>query len=87
MSEASEISAFVNDLGDALRARLGLAEGEGLRVLESGPRTLIIERFSEDETLPCSGPPALRTEVAVFPLFDILGVIHAAGKSGFIYFT
>jgi hypothetical protein len=87
VSEASEISAFVNDLGDALRARLGLAEGEGLRVLESGPRTIIIERFSEDEKLPCSGPPALRTEVAVFPLFDILGVIHAAGKSGFIYFT
>lgn len=87
MSEASEISAFASDLGDALRARLGLAEGEGLRVLESGPRTIIIERFCEDEKLPCSGPPALRTEVAVFPLFDILGVIHAAGKSGFIYFT
>jgi hypothetical protein len=66
---------------------LGLAEGEGLRLLEAGPRAIILERVSGAEELPCSGPPALRSEIAVFPLFDMLGAIHAAGKSGFIYFT
>ena len=87
MPDGGEIPEFVEDLGDALRARLGLEEGEGLRLLEAGPRTIILERVSGVEELPCSGPPALRTEIAVFPLFDMLGAIHSAGKSGFIHFT
>ena len=87
MSEGGEIPELVEDLGDTLRVRLGLAEGEGLRLLEAGPRAIILERVSGAEELPCSGPPALRTEIAVFPLFDMLGAIHAAGKSGFIHFT
>jgi hypothetical protein len=87
VSEASETPAVVKELGDTLRVHLGLAEGEGLRLLEAGPRTVILERVCEEEELPCSGPPALRAEIAVFALFDILGAIHAAGKSGFIHFT
>lgn len=87
MSEGSEIPGFVEKLGDTLRAQLGLAEGEALRLLEAGPRTIILERIAGAGELPCSGPPALRSEIAVFPLFDMLGAIHSAGKSGFIYFT
>jgi hypothetical protein len=87
VSEGGENPAVVKELGDALRTHLGLAEGEGLRLLEAGPRTVILERVSGVEELPCSGPPALRTEIAVFPLFDMLGAIHAARKSGFIHFT
>jgi len=87
VSEASEIPVVVKELSDALRVHLGLAEDEGLRLLEAGPRTIILERVSEQEELPCSGPPALRSEIAVFPLFDMLGAIHTAGKSGFIHFT
>lgn len=87
MSEGSEISGFVEEFGDTLRAQLGLAEGEGLRLLEAGPRTVILERVSGAGELPCKGPPALRSQIAVFPLFDMLGAMHAAGKSGFIYFT
>ena len=64
MSEGGEIPELVEDLGDTLRVRLGLAEGEGLRLLEAGPRTIILERVSGAEELPCSGPPALRTEIA-----------------------
>jgi hypothetical protein len=87
VSESSGIPEVVDELSDTLRAHLGLAEGEGLRLLEAGPRTIILERVSEAEELPCSGPPALRSDIAVFPLFDMLGAIHAAGKSGFIHFT
>lgn len=87
MSESSGIPEVVDELSDTLRAHLGLAEGEGLRLLETGPRTIILERISEGEELPCSGPPALRSDIAAFPLFDMLGAIHAAGKSGFIHFT
>jgi len=87
VSEGSNTPGFVKELGDTLRVHLGLAEGEGLRLLEAGPRAIILERVSGAEELPCSGPPALRSEIAVFPLFDMLGAIHTAGKSGFIYFT
>ena len=87
MPEVSEIPAVVKELGDALRVHLGLAEGEGLRLLEVGPRNIILERVCEEDQLPCGGPPALRSEIAVFPLFDVLGAIHAAGKSGFIRFS
>ena len=87
MSELSEIPAVRKELSEALRVHLGLAEGEVLRLLESGPRTIILERACQEDDLPCSGPPALRSEIAVFPLFDMLGAIHTAGKSGFICFT
>ncbi len=87
MSELSEIPAVSKELSEALRAHLGLAKGEVLRLLESGPRTIILERACQEDDLPCSGPPALRSEIAVFPLFDMLGAIHTAGKSGFICFT
>jgi hypothetical protein len=87
VSEASETPAVVTELSDELRVHLGLAEGEALRLLEAGPRTLILERVGKGEELPSGGPPALRSEIAVFPLFDILGTIHAGGKSGFLHFT
>jgi len=87
VSEVSETPVVVKELSDALRAHIGLAAGEGLRLLEAGPRTIILERFSEEEEFPCSGPPALRSDITAFPLFEMLGAIHAAGKSGFIRFT
>jgi hypothetical protein len=87
VSEASEIPVVVKELSDTLRAQLGLAEGEGLRLLEAGPRTVILERVGGEEELPCTGPPALRAEIAVFPLYDMLGAIHVAGKSGFLHLT
>jgi hypothetical protein len=87
VSEVSETPIVVKELSEALRAHIGLAEGEQLRLLEAGPRTVILERFSGEEELPCSGPPALRSDITAFPLFEMLGAIHAAGKSGFIRFT
>jgi len=87
VSEVSEVPAIAEELGAALRVQLGLHEGEALRLLESGPRTILLERISRTSELPCGGPPALRAEITVFPLFDILSAIHSAGKSGLIHFT
>ena len=59
MSEASETPAVVTELSDELRVHLGLAEGEALRLLEAGPRTLILERVGKGEITA-----VLSTEVA-----------------------
>ena len=49
MSEVSETPVVVKELSDALRAHIGLAAGEGLRLLVAGPRTIILERFSDPQ--------------------------------------
>jgi hypothetical protein len=70
------------------RDRLGLDSDETVRVLHSGGSTLLLERHCADRpiAIPWDRDLVLTAEVRAFPLADILNVIHASGKSGFLYF-
>jgi hypothetical protein len=75
------------ELPPALRERLGLSELQSLRVLASTPRTLLLERTGPDSTpLPFDRELVLTADVRAFPLADLLHLVHASAKSGFLYF-
>jgi len=72
-----------------LLEQLGLRPDEGLRVLDVGARTLLLERTAEGlaTALPWDRDLVLIANVRSFPLADVLGLVHGAGKSGFLYFS
>lgn len=75
------------ELPPALRERLGLSELQSLRVLTSTPRTVLLERAGPDSTpLPFDRELVLTADVRAFPLADLLQLVHASAKSGFLYF-
>jgi hypothetical protein len=74
------------DLEDALRRRLGLREDEGLRLIEVTRTSVVLERWHPDDATPRLGLPALRADVGTLPLADVLGAVHASGKSGLLTF-
>lgn len=75
------------ELSPALRERLGLSELQSLRVLSSTPRTILLERIGPDSTpLPFDRELVLTADVRAFPLADLLQLVHASAKSGFLYF-
>ncbi len=69
--------------------RLGLKPEESLRVLDVGARTVLLERTAEGAAtaLPWDRQLVLTSDVRAFPLADVLGLVHGAGKSGFLFFT
>jgi hypothetical protein len=69
-------------------ANLGLAERESLRVLSAGSRTILLERIQGDaeNALPWDRDLVLSADVRSFPLADILNLLHASSKSGFLFF-
>jgi hypothetical protein len=70
-----------------LRERLGLSELQSLRVLGSTPRTVLLERTGPESTpLPFDRDLVLTADVRAFPLADLLQLVHASAKSGFLYF-
>ena len=75
-------------LSDEQRDQLGVAPDESIRLLHSGNTTLLFERTTLDSpiAIPWDRDLVLTAEVRAFPLADILNVIHASGKSGFLYF-
>jgi hypothetical protein len=78
------------DLGltSGQRARLGLGEGESARVLSGGARTILLERTRSTGAtpLPFDRPLVLTADVRAFPLADVLHLVHASAKSGFLHF-
>jgi hypothetical protein len=70
-------------------AQLGLRPDECLRRLDVGVRTVLLERTHEHAAtaLPWDRELVMTANVRSFPLADVLGLVHAAGKSGFLYFT
>ena len=75
------------ELSPALRERLGLSDLQSLRVLGSTPRTVLLERTGPDSTpLPFDRDLVLTADVRAFPLADLLQLVHASAKSGFLYF-
>jgi len=84
------------DLGADARAALGIAPHEAVFVRDAGTRVLLLERRSEAESgererghepaLPSDRRLGLAVDVRVFPLPDVIGWVHAAGKSGLLLF-
>jgi hypothetical protein len=69
-------------------ARLGLKEGESVRLLASGSKTILLERLeaAPSEALPWDRDLVLSANVGSFSLADILHLLHASSKSGFLFF-
>ena len=76
------------DLSEEQRAALGLEAGERVRPLASGRRTILLERLGGDasEALPWDRDLVLTADVRSFALADVLNMVHASTKSGFLYF-
>ena len=72
-----------------VREQLGLGDTEAVRALDVGVRTILLERTggATSSALPWDRDLVLITDVRSFPLADILGLVHSAGKSGFLFFT
>jgi len=80
-------AVWLENLPEALREALGLSADERLRLLERSPSALVLERVGlAGGTFPGRGAADLRVNVATLPLSDVLGAIHAAGRSGFLCF-
>jgi len=75
-------------LTPALRAPLGLVEGESPRVRRRSPRRGTVERRpSEDLHTPADGRLALSVDIRSFPLSDVLAWLHRAGSSGLLHYS
>ena len=70
------------------RDSLGIESGEPIRVLSAGSRTILLERGggSASDAFPWDRDLVLTADVRAFPLADILNLVHAAAKSGFLFF-
>ena len=76
------------DLTSEQRARLGLGEKESARVLAQSARTILLERTGggSETPLPFDRDLVLTADVRAFALADLLNLVHAQAKSGFLYF-
>ena len=70
------------------REWLGLASDESVRVLSTSARTVVLERSAPGATmaLPWDRDLVLVADVRAFSIADVLGLVHGAGKSGFLFF-
>jgi hypothetical protein len=70
------------------RAWLGLTGDESVRVVASGAHTVLLERCGGDASmaLPWDRQLVLTADVRAFALADLLQVLHASAKSGFLFF-
>jgi len=76
------------ELSSAQCAQLGLEKGESARVLATGARTVLLERTGagSEVALPFDRELVLTADVRAFSLADLLNLIHAQAKSGFLCF-
>lgn len=67
---------------------LGVDEGEPLRRLATGSKTVLLERVQAagSEALPWDRDLVLTADVRSFALADLLHLLHASNKSGFLFF-
>lgn len=86
MSRSPFPPASVLVLDAEQRAQLGLREHQSLRVLSMTPRTLLLEKTGPEAIpLPFDRDLVLSADVRAFSLGDLLSLVHAAAKSGFLY--
>ena len=71
----------------AWRAALGLADDEGLRLCDLGPRTVLLERVctGADEWKAWPFAPTLAADVAGFAVQDAFAWLERTGKSGLLH--
>jgi len=71
-----------------LSRRLGFGDQPtAVRALASGPRTVLLERLDvEGGAVPWDRDLVLCADVRAFSLADVLQLVHASGKSGFLLF-
>jgi hypothetical protein len=76
-------------LDPELREELGLGEHESLRVIHEAAHIITLERSGEGNgtAVPWDRELVLTADVTAFPLADLLSMVHAAGKSGFLLFV
>jgi hypothetical protein len=69
-------------------ASLGLEADESLRLLASGSKTVLLERVDTGagQALPWDRDLVLVADVKSFALADVLNLLHASCKSGFLFF-
>lgn len=73
-------------LEPSVRARLGLDDLEGARVRLRGPRLVLVERRPfEDPYVPADCQLVLSVDLQAFALPDVLGWLHAGGRSGLLH--
>ena len=70
------------------RAWLGIGEGESVRVLTAGARTVLLERCGGESSaaLPWDRELVMIADVRAFALADLLQMIHDSAKTGFLFF-
>jgi hypothetical protein len=68
------------------REQLDLGSNEALRVLHRTSHMITLERTGEESgaAVPWDRDLVLTADVRAFPLADLLSMVHAAGKSGFL---
>jgi len=71
-----------------LSKRLGFGDQPtSVRALASGPRTVLLERLDVDGgAVPWDRDLVLCADVRAFSLADVMQLVHASGKSGFLLF-
>ena len=76
------------ELSAELSKRLGLGEQvTSVRPLAGGQRTLLLERLDQDgAAVPWDRDLVLCADVRAFSLADVMQMVHASGKSGFLHF-
>jgi len=70
------------EIDERLRQQLGLGPEEPVRLLDAGVRTILLERCGgpASAALPWDHELVFTANVRAFPLADLLGVVHGAGK-------
>jgi hypothetical protein len=69
------------------RERLSLGPDDSVRVLSSGPHTILLERASGGgNALPWDRDLVITADVRAFALADILHLLHSSAKTGFLFF-
>ncbi len=79
--------AFGSSLSADAAGELGLGEDQSARVVGRAGRMILVEaEGGTGPAVPWDRDLVLSSDVRAFPLADLLQLVHAAGKSGFLLF-
>lgn len=88
MSHDESDGGFVRSFSTESKRALGLAPEEGVRLLARTGRAILLERAGDSGlAVPSDRDLVLSSDLRSFPLADLLGLLHDAGKSGYLLFA
>ncbi len=74
-------------LSSQQRKWLGIEEDESVRVLNTGTRTILLERSGlGGSAVPWDRDLVMSLDVRAFSIADVLHLLHSSSKSGFVFF-